>query len=103
MRNRRASLGGMYLMKTGVAYPTGKGILHAQEIQYMAPPLSDLSGVGQGSSMRNRMEKFIVTLQAEFCKALEEEENPEHKFRIDRWTREEGGGGITCNTRWTCF
>ena len=52
-------------MKTGVVYPTGKGMLHAQEIQYMAPPLSDLSGVGQGSSMRNRMEKFIVTLQVD--------------------------------------
>jgi len=91
-----ASLGGVYLMKTGVGYPSGRGLLQAQEVQYMAPPLSDLSGVGQGSSMRNRMEKFIVTLQAEFCKALEEEEDPKHRFRVDRWKREEGGGGITC-------
>ena len=61
-----ASLGGIYLLKTGVLHPPGRGLLQAQEIQYMAPPLSDISGVTEGSSMRQRMEKFIVTLQVLF-------------------------------------
>ena len=38
----------------------------------------------------------ILSYQAELCSALEEEEDPKYKFRVDRWTREEGGGGITC-------
>ena len=43
------------------------------------------------------MEKFIMTLQHDFCRALEAEEDKNTtKFRVDRWTREEGGGGITC-------
>ena len=38
-------------------------MLQAQEIKYMAAPLSDLSGVTSNSAMRNRMEQFIVSLQ----------------------------------------
>lgn len=35
--------------------------------------------------------------QADVCRALENEENEfPVKFKVDRWTREEGGGGITC-------
>lgn len=90
-----AGLGGIYLLKH-CTMPSRKMCLNAQEVQFMAPPLSDLHGVNNGSEMRARMEKFILTLQAEFCKALEEEEDPKYKFRVDRWTREEGGGGITC-------
>jgi len=37
-----------------------------------------------------------MALQGELCRALEAEENESHKFRVDRWKREEGGGGITC-------
>ncbi|PVD28601.1 hypothetical protein C0Q70_11194 [Pomacea canaliculata] len=33
--------------------------------------------------------------QAEFCKALEEQDG-EKKFQVDKWYRKEGGGGITC-------
>jgi len=90
-----ASLGAIYFLKTGL-HPPGRGMLQAQEVQYMAAPLSDISGVVEGSNMRARMEKFIMTLQAEFCSALENEEGSKNKFRVDRWTREEGGGGITC-------
>lgn len=44
-------------------------------------------------------------LQADFCRALEEQEaagsvltpgEQPVKFRVDRWTRAEGGGGVTC-------
>lgn len=34
--------------------------------------------------------------QAEFCRALESEEDEDTKFKVDRWLRKEGGGGITC-------
>ena len=57
-----ASLGAIYFLKTGL-HPPGRGMLQAQEVQYMAAPLSDISGVVEGSNMRARMEKFIMTLQ----------------------------------------
>nr|CAD7265216.1 unnamed protein product [Timema shepardi] len=34
--------------------------------------------------------------EADFCRALEEEEDEETKFLVDRWERPQGGGGITC-------
>lgn len=88
-----ASLGGIFYYKTTVLLP-----VRAQEMttSYMAAPMSDLTGVTLNSDMRKRMEKFIMTLQHDFCRALEAEENKDTKFRVDRWTREEGGGGITC-------
>ena len=58
-----ASLGGVYFWKTGIIQPPHKIMLQAQEIKYMAAPLSDLSGVTSNSAMRKRMEKFIVSLQ----------------------------------------
>ncbi len=48
------------------------------------------------NSMRVKMELMIMRVQKEFCRALENEENPRYKFKVDRWTRSEGGGGITC-------
>lgn len=38
----------------------------------------------------------FVLVQADFCRALENEEDPSKKFIVDRWTRAEGGGGVTC-------
>ncbi|KAK2727458.1 hypothetical protein QYM36_008075, partial [Artemia franciscana] len=32
----------------------------------------------------------------DFCRALESEETGGKKFRVDRWLRKEGGGGVTC-------
>lgn len=37
-----------------------------------------------------------ISFQYEFCKALENEEESDKKFHVDRWTRPEGGGGVTC-------
>ena len=39
---------------------------------------------------------FFRKVQRDFCKSLENEENPMFKFQVDHWTRAEGGGGITC-------
>jgi len=51
------------------------------------------------NSYQARMEIFILKLQKQLCRVLEQYEakqNSDIKFKIDRWTREEGGGGITC-------
>lgn len=45
--------------------------------------------------MRLRMEGFIKALQQEIVVALETLD-PSKKFRIDTWTRPNGGGGISC-------
>lgn len=39
---------------------------------------------------------FLLQVQKDFCLALESEEDPRYHFRVDRWTRNEGGGGVTC-------
>ncbi|KAJ8315339.1 LOW QUALITY PROTEIN: hypothetical protein KUTeg_007489 [Tegillarca granosa] len=48
-----------------------------------------------GQDMGSKMEQLVMTIQHEVCRALEAEEG-EKKFLVDRWTRKEGGGGITC-------
>ena len=91
------SLGGLYYFKSSLSSSSSPGwLLQAQDSQYMAAPMSDLARVTRDSDMKLRMENFIMQLQQEFCRALEAEEEPGHKFRVDRWEREEGGGGVTC-------
>lgn len=46
--------------------------------------------------MKTRMELFIMKVQMDFVRALENEENFGKRFIVDRWLRKEGGGGITC-------
>lgn len=63
---------------------------------YMAEPITDKNTLAlSGETMRSRMELLILRIQAEVCKSLEALES-EAKFRVDRWERAEGGGGITC-------
>jgi len=63
----------------------------------MAEPLTDAATrEAKKDSMRVRMEMMMMKVQRDFCKSLENEENPIFKFQVDRWTRAEGGGGITC-------
>ncbi|KAI9730520.1 MAG: Coproporphyrinogen-III oxidase [Cirrosporium novae-zelandiae] len=52
------------------------------------------SGVTPSSNMRLRMEKFIKEQQKEIVAGLEKVDGK--KFRADEWTRENGGGGISC-------
>lgn len=91
-----SSLGSLALVKSGLVMVQAES--PPPTLHYMAAPLSQelMEGVTSSSPMRARMEQFILNLQAELCRALEEEEDPKFKFRVDRWTREEGGGGITC-------
>lgn len=46
--------------------------------------------------MRTKMELLVMKTQADFCRALELLENNGTSFKVDRWFRKEGGGGITC-------
>ena len=90
-----ASLGGLLCYKTSVLHPQRMRLM-AEEVHFMASPMSDLSNVTYNSDMRLRMESFIMGLQYDLCKALEAQEEGGKKFRVDRWSREEGGGGVTC-------
>lgn len=51
------------------------------------------SAITENSPMRLRMEAFIKEQQKIIVKALEEIDGK--KFRVDTWTREHGGGGIS--------
>lgn len=62
---------------------------------FMSPPVTDISVLqGRKDEMRTRMEMLIMETQAEFCKALEKVDGG--TFKVDRWQRKEGGGGISC-------
>ncbi|CAG9562291.1 unnamed protein product [Danaus chrysippus] len=64
---------------------------------YMAEPITPISELEKNQDdMKTQMELLIMRIQAEFCRALEKEEDEESKFKVDRWKRKEGGGGITC-------
>lgn len=66
-----------------------------KEGNWMAEPISGHAALeGNLLEMRLRMEKLCMDLQAQFCRELERFEGK--KFRVDRWQRKAGGGGITC-------
>lgn len=74
-----------------------------EESGWMAEPVSGFSEMdGELSETRFRMEKMCLDLQYKLCKALEAFEAKGKgtkdivKFKVDRWTRKEGGGGISC-------
>lgn len=65
--------------------------------QFMAEPITSLKQLADNENdMRTKMELMIMKVQADFCRSLENEENFGQKFKVDRWQRKEGGGGITC-------
>ncbi|KAF9917958.1 Coproporphyrinogen-III oxidase, partial [Modicella reniformis] len=53
-----------------------------------------LQGLTKDSPMRLRMEEFVKRMQQEVTAGLEKVDG-EAKFKIDRWTRAEGGDGIS--------
>ncbi|XP_066586023.1 oxygen-dependent coproporphyrinogen-III oxidase [Prorops nasuta] len=64
---------------------------------FMATPITDISLLKKNKdNMRTKMEMLIMRTQSDFCKALEALEQDDVKFKVDRWVRKEGGGGITC-------
>lgn len=61
--------------------------------KFMGKPFSDDLEKTR-SRMRTRMELMIMNAQGEICRRLAEIEGSD--FRVDRWERKEGGGGISC-------
>ncbi|KAG8450297.1 hypothetical protein GDO86_002810 [Hymenochirus boettgeri] len=81
---------------TGARVPTaldGKD-LESRCSCFMAPPVTPLEGL-RSPDMKSRMELLIMETQAEVCRALAEVDGGA-SFIVDRWQREEGGGGISC-------
>ena len=64
---------------------------------FMAAPVTEYTELESQSatSMRHKMELFIMRAQRDFCNALQPHE-PETYWRIDKWHRTSGGGGISC-------
>lgn len=64
---------------------------------FMAQPITSVDKLQENlDDMKVKMELLILKIQADFCKALESLEDDDYHFKVDRWTRKEGGGGITC-------
>lgn len=62
---------------------------------FMSPPVTDVGVLQQRKGeMATRMEMLIMETQADFCRALQEVDGG--SFKVDRWERKEGGGGISC-------
>ncbi|KAK7602283.1 hypothetical protein V9T40_009724 [Parthenolecanium corni] len=65
--------------------------------KFMAEPVTDLAHLKENKSdMKTKVELMILRIQAEFCRALKNEEEGGSDFIVDRWKRNEGGGGISC-------
>lgn len=63
---------------------------------FMAQPITDVQTLEKNSDeLKTKVELLILKTQADFCQALRHEEI-DGDFKIDRWARAEGGGGITC-------
>ncbi|XP_074100513.1 oxygen-dependent coproporphyrinogen-III oxidase isoform X1 [Cotesia typhae] len=93
---------GVGVIATGiVTYSSSKNEVYAAQPQldvskFMASPITPVKELKKhGSSMKSKMEILILKIQADFCKSLESFED-EERFKVDRWLRTEGGGGITC-------
>lgn len=65
--------------------------------KFMSMPLTNYEILKAKSKddMKAKMELFIMEMQGEICKKLEKLDGKK-TFHIDKWRREQGGGGITC-------
>ncbi|EZA57216.1 Coproporphyrinogen-III oxidase [Ooceraea biroi] len=64
---------------------------------FMAQPITTVEKLQKSrNSMRTKMELMVMKTQADFCRALESLESNGSVFKVDRWARKEGGGGVTC-------
>lgn len=63
---------------------------------FMSEPITAVERLQKTQNdMRTKMELLVMKTQADFCRALESLES-DGSFKVDRWTRKEGGGGVTC-------
>ncbi|KAF7407913.1 hypothetical protein HZH66_002450 [Vespula vulgaris] len=100
---------GMTLTFLGTGVATGivlynvssSKVIAAQTIlnvsNFMAQPITSVDKLQKNpDDMKTKMELLILKIQADFCKQLESLEDDNSHFKVDRWARAEGGGGITC-------
>ncbi|XP_066145111.1 oxygen-dependent coproporphyrinogen-III oxidase isoform X2 [Euwallacea fornicatus] len=85
--------------KYGAAFTAGLTLFSTKNSidtkTFMALPVTSLDQLAQNpDDMKTKMELMIMRIQSEVCKALENEDVV--KFKVDRWERQEGGGGVTC-------
>lgn len=77
--------------------PVRAASLKIDTSRFMAEPVTDLQKLEDNENDMNvKMELLIMKIQAEFCRALEAMEDDGAKFKVDRWSRKAGGGGISC-------
>lgn len=63
--------------------------------KFMAEPLTQPESLENSmDNMRSKMEVMILGVQGDICRRLAEIDGKD--FRVDRWERKEGGGGISC-------
>ncbi|XP_015121056.1 oxygen-dependent coproporphyrinogen-III oxidase [Diachasma alloeum] len=92
---------GVGVLASGVAWYHGKREASAARNQldtsrFMADPITPTKDLAKNSGdMKTKMELLIMKIQSDFCRSLESLEDGT-KFKVDRWSRKEGGGGITC-------
>lgn len=91
-------------LSLGWLWPSGS-VDYNRNFDFKAEPITQDLMINYSSSMRKRFEVFVLQVQKELCdelEKLEEEYGVEidctkvKRFQVDRWSREEGGGGITC-------
>jgi len=68
---------------------------HIDTSAFMACPVTEIAKLdGSMENIKTRMELLIMRIQGEMCRALEDADGG--KFVVEKWSRSEGGGGITC-------
>jgi len=71
--------------------------LHNSVKAFMAKPITSIEQLQKSqNNMRTKMELMVMKTQTDVCRALESLESDGSVFKVDRWMRKEGGGGITC-------
>ncbi|KAK0183173.1 hypothetical protein PV327_001240 [Microctonus hyperodae] len=76
--------------------PTDAAQSQLDTTKFMAEPITDIAELKKNAGdMKTKMEVLILKIQADFCRSLEAFED-DLNFKVDKWSRKEGGGGITC-------
>lgn len=78
---------------------------------FMAEPVTPVAILEKQEDMKSRFELFVLGVQKDFCHQVEiieddfelrgirvenDASRKSGRFKVDRWIRSEGGGGITC-------
>eukprot|EP00914_Ancora_sagittata_P003488 GHVO01007323.1.p1 GENE.GHVO01007323.1~~GHVO01007323.1.p1 ORF type:complete len:393 (-),score=39.92 GHVO01007323.1:87-1265(-) len=64
--------------------------------EFMAMPVTEMQQLkSTPNDIKTKMELMIMRIQGEVCHALEKADG-DTKFKVERWFRKEGGGGVTC-------